>query len=953
MAEPRKQIVLVGVSLLLLATSLFAADRSTNQALGLGGYDEPFFPEGTYDTGVSSPSEFLGFPLGSRPAAYEETLAYLSYLNDNFSNAFLMEYGSSYERRKLYYLTVTSERNARDLDAIRARIVKLADPRLLASEQEAKKIIDSTPAVAWMAYAIHGDELSSTDAALQLAYQLVAGTDEMTGRILDNTIVCIDPLQNPDGRERWLTQLEQWNGVVPNMDTQSLHHTGFWPQGRGNHYLFDLNRDWFTLVHPESRGKVEAIKMWNPQFFVDCHEMGSHDTYLFSPPREPFNPYMIRQIHKWWDIVALDQAKAFDEFGWSYYTREWNEEFFPGYGSSWSIYLGAIGMLYEQAGVDGSLVRRTDGTVMTYRETVHHQFISSLANLHTVASHRGALLEDFYREKKRAVGLDKAKRRGKSRESEAYVFPPSPNRDRFDHFAETLTRQGIEVEVSEEASRLRRARSADGEIDGGVDVPAGSYIVRLNQPLRHLIEVILSFDIRISTAFLEKERKELLKHNRSKVYDATAWSLPIAYNLTGYYTEKLPDIETVPFRTAEAGNPRASGGLAGTSPKFGFVFDGTDDSAYQLLARLLERGYKIYCARESFEVDGNRYGRGSWIIPRNANPDLVESDLHVLAEAEGVHIRGVNSALAQSGPDLGSHKFQLLVTPRIALLGGAVTSSYSFGTVWHLLDNKLRYNVSTLDLLSFARWDLRKYNVIVLPEASRGAAMYKQLLGDEGNAKLKTWMENGGTLVVMGGGAAFAADTSVALTSVRQRRQVLKDLARYETALRHSKSAERPYVDSLAVWEGEDAEDSTGVDEAKDVDVKSLEAADEVARRLRPRGAILRTDLDATHWLTFGIESPLPVFVYTSFVYLADKNVEVAARFSPSERLRLAGLVWPEGRERWGESVYATREAVGNGQIVLFAGQPNFRGYFYDGERLLLNAIFLGPGFGARPPDRW
>ena len=94
------------------------------------------------------------------------------------------------------------------------------------------KVIDTAPAVAWMGYGIHGDELSSCDAALELAYQLLAGTDEDTQRIRDNVITIIDPLQNPDGHERWLGMLEQYNSVVPSSDIQSMHHTGVWPAGR-------------------------------------------------------------------------------------------------------------------------------------------------------------------------------------------------------------------------------------------------------------------------------------------------------------------------------------------------------------------------------------------------------------------------------------------------------------------------------------------------------------------------------------------------------------------------------------------------------------------------------------------------------------------------------------------------------------------------------------------------
>jgi hypothetical protein len=113
--------------------------------------------------------------------------------------------------------------------------------------QKAEKIIAHTPAVAWMAYAIHGDEISSADAALQVAYQLAAGTDKQSQLIRDNVIVGIDPMENPDGRERILSQYQQWRGVIPNSDLQSLNHSGMWPWGRTNHYLFDLNRDWLQL----------------------------------------------------------------------------------------------------------------------------------------------------------------------------------------------------------------------------------------------------------------------------------------------------------------------------------------------------------------------------------------------------------------------------------------------------------------------------------------------------------------------------------------------------------------------------------------------------------------------------------------------------------------------------------------------------------------------------------
>jgi hypothetical protein len=838
------------------------------------------------------------------------------------------------------------------LPELQERIAKLADPRKLSGEGEAKKIIADTPAVAWLAYSIHGDELSSTDAALWLAYQIVAGEDDLTRRIRDQVIVCIDPLQNPDGRERWIKQMESWNGVVTNDDVQAIQHRGLWPYGRGNHYQFDLNRDWITQVQPETRARTRAVLDWHPQYFTDSHEMGPLDTYLFSPPREPFNPFMIPQIFKWWKIFSSDQAAAFDRYGWSYYTREWNEEIFPGYGSSWSIYTGAIGLLYEQAGVDGSVVKRPDGTVMTYRETVHHQFTSSMANLGTVAKNRAELLEDFYEEKMSAVGRGGGGGGRTGGKNAAYVFPPSENEARLERLVETLRGQDIEVSVTKESFKVRRAVPAVGKGAASLDLPAGTVVVPLAQPLRALAETILAFDIRLPTKFLEIERKEVLEKNDTKLYETTGWSLPLGYGVECYYVDDLPAVKTA------APEKSIRGGLVNFAPRYGYVFDMTDDRAYALLARLFDNGVEVWCAREPFEVEGRRFARGSILIKRSANPNLDAGELEGLARAEGVDVFGVNTALAAEGADLGGGEFRRLEPPRIGIVAGPEISLSDFGPIWHLLDARMRYRTSVLDVLSIGQIDLRKYNVLILPSTWGGPDVYQRVLGKPGIEKVKTWIEGGGTLVAMGAGSAFATDTTVALSAVRQKSQVLKKLAEYDRALAEAKEAAAPEIDSLDVWEEPREPEkperkkttAAGGDEKKaPPDLEAVKDADEFARKLRPRGAILAVDLDEKHWLSFGVRSPVPVLVDTDQVFLAKSGVQIAGRFAPRGRIRLSGLLWPEARGRWSQTAYATREGKGSGQIVLFADTPNFRAYFHGGERMLLNAIFLGPGFGTNP----
>lgn len=927
--------------IILLAISLTLPPSLTNPVFGQD--QVSFYSSEDYRSDIPSPSDYLGFPLGSRPVHHEEVLDYFQYLSDELPNAQLEEYGRTYEGRALVYLVISSESNSQRLEEIRDNISRLADPRKL-GRANPDRIIERTPAIAWMAYAIHGDEFSSTDASLQLAYQLLAGNDDLSQTLRNELVVCIDPLQNPDGRERFLAQMQQWKGMESNPDQQSLNHRGVWPWGRGNHYLFDLNRDWFATIHPETQGKVKAILSWHPQLMVDAHEMGAYDTYLFNPPRAPFNPYLPPEIFKWWERLAADQAAAFDRYGWSYYTREWNEEMYPGYGSSWGIYAGLVGILYEQAETSGSIVKRPDGTLATFRDAVHHQFISSLANLNTVARQRQELLRDYYASRKAAVDRANA--------SKAFIFSPGDNQQRIDSFVRTLQRQSIEVYQTTQKLYLPKARRATGETVSRERLPAGSLVVPLNQPLKALIQNILNFDIRIDTKSLEKERRELLKHKESTIYDVTAWSLPLAFGLEGYYTESFPK---TPLKAYEPVSQ--PGSLVNKTARYGFLVNGSEDNVYHALARLLERGYKVWAAKKPFVVEGRSYPPGTLLIRRNANPDLDLGILADIAAATSLDITGVNTALATSGSDLGGGDFALLSLPRIGLVGGYHTSAYSFGAIWHLLDTRLHSRVSLLNASDLYGTDLRKYNVLILPSLWGSPATIQSWLGKMTQEKLQKWVEAGGTLIAIGNAAAFLADTSTGLSQARLRRQILKQLDAYATALEQIHQAENPTIDSLTFWEGQPNPAATPAKSKEPKpdkhNLSNVKERDILARKLRPQGAILKIDLDPDHWLTFGCGSAVPVLFNSGYALMAKDPVQVPARLAEANSLRISGLLWPEARERLSQTAWATREAKGNGQIILFLTQPNFRGYFRGSERLLLNAIYLGPGMGTRPTVKW
>jgi hypothetical protein len=402
-----------------------------------GAASRPFFQGTSYDPAVPSPDALLRQPLGTFTAHHGEILAALRAMAEKTSRMRVVPFGRTHEGRELVYAVVGSPENVRDLERIRADLARLADPRGLA-DADAERIVKSTPAVAWLGYSIHGDETSGSDASLAVAHHFAAGASADVVDLLKQVVVVIDPCLNPDGRERILSQFEQGAGYVPNLDVDTMGR-GRWPYGRGNHYLFDMNRDWMWGTQPETRARWAAILSFHPQLLVDAHEMGALDTYLFYPATDPFTPRFPPATLKWWQRFANDQAAAFDRRGWSYYTREWADSWYPGYTDSWASFAGAIGILYEQARFGGQSVRRASGEIATYREAVEHQAVSSVANVATLAANREEILRDYLAAKREHVSADAP---GNDR---MFVLVPGRNRDREERLVAMLAGQGIEV----------------------------------------------------------------------------------------------------------------------------------------------------------------------------------------------------------------------------------------------------------------------------------------------------------------------------------------------------------------------------------------------------------------------------------------------------------------------------------------------------------------------------
>ncbi|MBD3257384.1 hypothetical protein GF377_03035, partial [candidate division GN15 bacterium] len=519
----------------------------------------PFYPDGTYDPSVPHPDHYLQQDIGQWPLRYHELVEYLAALDGSTDRVIIDTEGETYEGRAIYNVFISTPSNIEKIEQVRLAVQQLANAEQL-STAALDSIAQNVPAIAWMGYSIHGDELSGTDAATRLIYQLAAGTDSLTQHLLENLVIIVQPSQNPDGRERYLSMLQTYRSTVPNWDRYAMQHSGVWPWGRTNHYLFDLNRDWILLRQQETRNKIATLIRWNPQLVVDGHEMGSNATFLFSPPRQPINYHTPQHYLDWADKFADDQAKAFDDRSWPYYTGEWHEHWYPGYGSAWPTYFGAVGVLYEMAGVDGQVVRQRDDYLLTYHEAVNKQFTSSLANLQTLANNREIFLRQYYQTRRSII--DEGRREGPT-----YLFKPDNDELKMKRFIESLTAQAIEVTRATEGFTVSNVIDRYSDERGSMSFPAGTYIVSAAQPHGALVQAILEFDPKLKLEFLKEERRELEKFGDTRMYEVSAWSPALAYDLDAYYTNGIVSVDDEPV--AEV--PLSVGVLQNANARYGFI----------------------------------------------------------------------------------------------------------------------------------------------------------------------------------------------------------------------------------------------------------------------------------------------------------------------------------------------------------------------------------------------
>lgn len=891
----RNLSLLTLISLLFISPHLLA-DSSAE-------YD--LWPGTQYTTDIPTHFEILGYNVGERITSHADMIQFFEALEKAASDRIkVFEYGRTWEGRQLIYVAIGNQANIADLDAFSANMQKIADPRIT-GEQQAKNLMNDMPASVWLEYGVHGNEISSTDAAMMTAWHLLAApSDPVVQKIMANTIVFIDPAQNPDGRERFTSRYYSTVGLEHSSDRLSAEHNEPWPNGRSNHYLFDMNRDWLAVTQPETAGRIKVLNLYKPLVVIDLHEMGGDQSYYFAPPAQPFNPFMTQAQIDNIEAVGRNNASHFDSFGFDYFTREIFDAFYPGYGDSWPVFYGASASTYEVASSRGEIFKRKDGTNLTYKDTVQRHFVASISTAESVAENHDKLFNDFYQYQVSAI------KQGQENKQRLFVFSDKTDRAGAHRLATLMAQHGVEVYQATESFKAC-----------GINYSAGAYYIDTAQPRGRFVTTTFNPQVDMAEDFVEEQERRRQRNLDDEIYDVTGWALPLMFNIN---TDSCNGAVKA-ASTRVKGDDKLPGSVQSIDNAVAYIIPWGDMAAGRFLTAALLQGLTVKSADKTFQLDNQKsYPAGSLIIERRTNPEDLLKLITNIANQSGAQVDAVDSSWVINGPSFGSGNTVTMTAPNIALAWDDPVSSLSAGSTRYVIERQFNYPVTAIRTDQLARADLSHYQVLILPSGD-----YQKSLGEAGAKNLHSWVKQGGVLITFGSATHYAADIDVGLLDIKR-----------ELAF-NANEDDTKTEDEKSTTEGVLYSDKQDLLEAS---VNSDADPDFVA------GILANIEVDQEHWLTAGVNEHLIGMVYGSDIYtpIKLKSGDNVAWFAGADNVLASGYLWEENKKQLAFKPYLVVQPSDKGMIVGFTQEPTTRAYLDGLNVVLMNSIFRASAHAAQ-----
>jgi hypothetical protein len=816
----------------------------------------------SYNPAVPKPADVIGHEVGEWHVTHDRLVNYMKAMATAAPDRIKLEQtGTTFETRPQLLLIITAKKNLDKLEELRRQHLLLSDGAISSS-----LAIEQMPVVVWMGHSIHGNESSGANASLLEIYYLAAAQGRDIEELLENIIVLFDPSFNPDGLQRFSTWVNQHKSKNLVTDANSREFNEVWPGGRFNHYWFDLNRDWLPAIQPESQNRLKKFQDWRPNILTDHHEQGSNASFFFQPGvASRVNPLTPEKNQELTARIAAFHAKALDKIGSLYFTKENYDDFYYGKGSTYPDVQGCIGILFEQASSRGHAQQTANG-ILRFPFTIRNQFTTALSTLEAAKSLRTELL-NYQRDYFKMTAQEGAAA------NKVWIVGDTYDKAKTNHFIEMLLRHKIEV------------HELNAPITSGERTfeKSTSYIIPSRQPQYRLLKAI--FD-------------KTLNYKDSIFYDITAWTMPLAFGLPLAEID-MPQLTPNAIGVKIERTSQAVGAIAGDKSNYGYVFEWNELYAPRLLYELIDNGVLAKVATAPFSTTTSagtkKFNYGAILIPvglQSKDADKVYATLKQLAIKNGIIIHSVHSGLSATGIDLGSSKWAAIAKPTVALLVGAGVSALDAGEIWYTLDQRFGIPLSHLEVPVLNRVELNKYNTLILVSGN---------YSDINKEKIKTWIQNGGTLICLEDAVKWAADAGIT---------------------------------NIVFKKSNTSSDSTGR--------MSYAQLENTSGAQENNGAIFRATVDLTHPLAYGMNYPsIDLFKAGKNFLLKSKN-PYATPFYYGDKPLQSGYIFKGNYEAIKNSAAVIVSTVGSGRVISIADNPNFRGFWLGANKLMMNAVFFG-----------
>jgi len=652
---------------------------------------------------VPTPQKFLGYIAGApNKLTYTKDLyRYYDALAASSPRVKVWRVGKSEEGRDFMMIAVSDDTNLARIDQLKEATAKLADPRTV-TDAEAQRLIDTGKPFYWLSGSIHSPETGSPEMLMELAYRLAVEDTPLIRKIRQNLVVLITPVLEVDGHDR---AVDLYNYHVANPG-KAVPNLVYW----GRYVAHDNNRDGIAQALQLSKIQMKNFLEWHPQVLHDLHE--SVPFLYTSTGTGPYNAWLDPLVVSEWQKLAYYEIEQMTARG---VPGVWTHGYYDGWAPNYMFYVAnghnSIGRFYETFGNGGADTRnRTVTSAATTREwfrpnppepkvrwsirnNVNMQESALLLALEYTSDHPRDFLSNFYLKSKRAVA--KAATEGPA----AWVIPNDGKRPALAaQLAALLQEEGCEVQRLDREIEVKPAAPptpANGEA-ASVKLPAGSYIVRMDQPYSRMADMLLD--------------TQYYNVNDPRPYDDTGWTLGPLRNVQ---TIRVTDPAILKAAMTLLKEPaRAHGTLDGTAAKFYLINANAEPSLATLPFQL--RGASLFAAEQPFDNEGRHYNAGSYIIPAAGNAASLSQNLTRAAGALALRISG-----AASDPAVARHP---ITAPRIALIHTWVNTQNEGWYRLALDEMKVPYSYISDQSLRDTPNLREKYDVILYPPVGANLA---------------------------------------------------------------------------------------------------------------------------------------------------------------------------------------------------------------------------------------